>query len=346
MQRTHDPGPPVPRRAAWGAALLLGAWCLAAGAAAAQEAGGGGAGAGAAAEAVPAEAAAAPAAEATPAPAAAEGEKTAVTLEAKAAPAAAAAGKKRFYKVTGIAEFYLNVVSDDYTWSDFYAVYYLRGDFDVTKNNRVSLRLDLTQKFVADEGESGLWFGDMRLSYTRSFLVKTAFKGYTFPAKLDFYVTLPTARASYQRGIVTKPALVGTMAPVFGPVTLTGRLFMTYVFARYAQSKMGDPNPQFNIGYELAIAYQPLPWLVLSADWQYTWKKLYRSREGSSQLWNADYYWEVGPTFIPPLPKKGPALELSLLYSQGSRAIEDGVYRLYFVKRDQSQVYLSLNLNY
>jgi len=252
----------------------------------------------------------------------------------------------RFYQVNAIIEGHFNLVSDDYSANDAYMQYYLRGNFDITKRNRVSLRLDMAQQFIADPGETGLWFGDIRLYYTRKFSI---------PVKEDFeiagmvygYLTAPTSRKSIERGIITKPTLVLALAPALGPVSFIGRGYFQYVFAKYAQSENEDPNPQISLGYDLQVIYEtPLKWLVLSAGWSYSWTKKYRTREGEQQPWGGEYYFEFGPTFVIPMPKKGPSLDVTLAYAQGANVIEDGVYRMHFIKRDQSEVYLSLNFNY
>ncbi len=251
-----------------------------------------------------------------------------------------------FYQINGIIELHTNLVSDDYSANDVYLQYYLRGNFDVTKNNRLSVRLELVQEFVADPGETGLWFGDIRFYYTRKFKVP-ATSNYVIPAMIYGYLTAPTSRKSIQRSIVTKPTLVLALAPAVGPVTFIGRGYFQYVFAKYAASKNEDPNPQLAAGYDLQIIYEtPLKWLALSAGWSYTWNKKYRSREGEQQPWSAEYYFEIGPTFVVPMPKKAPSLDITVAYAQGANVLEDGVYRMYLAKRDQSELYFSLNINY
>jgi len=253
---------------------------------------------------------------------------------------------ERFYQINGILEWHTNLVSDDYGANDFYLVYYLKGNFDVTKNNRLSLRMDLTQRFIADEGESGLWFGDMRFYYTRKFRIM-AWNDYVIPGMVYGDLTAPTSRPSLERGIITKPTVVFALAPSIGPVTFIGRGYMQYVFARYSTSKMGDPNDQFLVGYDLQLLYvTPLEWLILSGDWSYTWSKKYQTRENEQQLWFGEYYWEAAVTFVIPMPKKAPSLDFTVAYAQGANVLEDGVFRTYFVKRDQSELYLSINLVY
>ena len=253
----------------------------------------------------------------------------------------------RFYQINGIAELHFNVWSDEYSANDVLMQYYLKANFDVTKNNRLSLRLDLSQKFIADEGESGAWFGDIRVYYTRKFKIPTFYKDYKLAGMVYGYLTAPTSRPSIERGIITSPTVVFALAPRFGPVTFVVRGFLRYVFARYAQSKMGDPNNQFLGGFDVqGIWATPLDWLVISGAFSWTWIKDYRTREHNQQLWDAQYYWEVAATFVIPMPKKWPSLDLTLAYAQGADVIDGGVYRTYIAKRDQSELYLSININY
>jgi hypothetical protein len=170
---------------------------------------------------------------------------------------------------------------------------------------------------------------------------------YVIPGMVYGYLTAPTSRPSIERGIITKPTLVFALAPSIGPVTFIGRAYMQYIFARYSASKMGDPNNQFLVGYDLQLLYQtPLDWLVLSGDWSYTWYKKYQTREHEQQMWFAEYYWEAAVTFVIPMPRKAPSMDITLAYAQGANVLEEGVYRTYFVKRDQSEMYLSINLVY
>ena len=254
---------------------------------------------------------------------------------------------KHFFQINGIAELHFNVWSDEYSANDVLMQYYLKANFDVTKNNRLSLRLDLSQKFIADEGESGAWFGDIRAYYTRKFKIPTFYKDYKIAGMVYGYLTAPTSRPSIERGIITKPTVVFALAPKFGPVTFVVRGYVRYVFAKYAQSKMADPNNQFLGGIDLqGIWATPLDWLVMSGAFSWTWIKDYRTREHNQQLWDAQYYWEVAATFVIPMPKKWPSLDLTLAYAQGADVIDGGVYRTYIAKRDQSELYLSININY
>jgi hypothetical protein len=237
------------------------------------------------------------------------------------------------------------VISDDYSANDWLSFYMLKGNFNITKNNQLSLRLDMEQRFVADPGESGLWFGDIRLYYSRKFALPIP--KFPIPGKVSFYLTAPTSRQSQKRSYITKPTVVLALAPSLGPVTLVANGYFRYNFVKYAESDhRGTPNTMLTSGFMFQLIYAPLDWFAPSAAWVSTWSKPYRTRENEIQPWKENYYWEVALNFSIPMPEKAPTIDLSLAYAQGANVLEDGVYRLYFGKRDQSEIYFGLNMIY
>ncbi len=256
-----------------------------------------------------------------------------------------ASKKARIFQIQGLYELHFNVISDDYSANDWLSFYMLKANFNVTKNNQLSLRLDMEQRFVADPGESGLWFGDIRLYYSRKFALPIP--RFPIPGKLSFYLTAPTSRQSQKRSYITKPTVVFALAPSLGPVSLVANAYFRYNFVKYAESDhRGTPNTMLTTGFMFQLIYAPLDWFAPSAAWVSTWDKPYRTRENEVQPWKENYYWEVALNFSIPMPEKAPTLDVSLAYAQGANVLEDGVYRLYFGKRDQSELYLSLNMIY
>jgi len=253
--------------------------------------------------------------------------------------------KQRIVQVQGLYELHFNVISDDYSANDWLGFYMLKGNFNITKNNQLSLRLDMEQRFVADPGESGLWFGDIRLYYSRKFALPIP--KFPIPGKVSFYLTAPTSRQSLRRSYITKPTVVLALAPSLGPVTLVANGYFRYNFVKYAESdERGSPNTMLMSGFMFQLIYAPLDWFAPSAAWVSTWSKPYRTRENEAQPWQETYYWEVALNFSIPMPEKAPSIDLSLAYAQGANVLEDGVYRLYFGKRDQSEIYFGLNMIY
>ncbi|MBN1945778.1 MAG: hypothetical protein JW797_08875 [Bradymonadales bacterium] len=253
---------------------------------------------------------------------------------------------ERFWQVLGLYELHFNLISDDYSANDWTSYYMLRGNYDITQNNQIGLRLDLDQRYIADPGESGLWFGDIRLYYTRFFTLPIP--DFPIPARAIAYLTAPTSRVSQERSIITQPTATLRLIPSYGPFTLVADYTFRYTFARYAESSHGaTPNNMMTTGFMFWLVYNsPLEWFWPSVLWQSTWSKNYSTRENDWQPWLEDYYFEGALNFTLPLPDGYPTAELSLAYAQGASVLEDGVYRLYFAKRDQSQIYFGLSLTY
>ncbi len=252
--------------------------------------------------------------------------------------------RKGRFQVQGLYELHFNVISADYSANDWLAFWMLRGNFDLTKFDQLSLRMDLEQRFVADPGESGLWFGDIRLYYHRKFTIPIP--GFPIPGKASIYFTLPTSRQSIKRSYITKPTLVLALAPSLGPVTLVANGYFRYSIAKYAETTMGSPNNMLMAGYMFQLIYAPLDWFAPSVSWVHTFGLPYDTREGDRQRWQSDYYWEFALNFSIPMPENAPTIDISLAYAQGGRPLDEGVYRLYFAKRDQSEIYLGINMIY
>ena len=255
------------------------------------------------------------------------------------------ARERGLWRVQALYELHFNLISDEYSANDWLSFYMLKGDLNLTDADQISLRLDLEQRYIADLGENGLWFGDMRLYYSRSFGIPI--RDFRIPAKASVYLTAPTSRASRERSYITQPTAALTVAPSWGPLTLVGNGYFRYSFAEYAQSShRGDPNNMLTTGFWLQLFYTPFDWFAPSVAWQSLWHLSYPTRENDAQPWQRTYYLELALNFSIPMPERSPSLDLSLAYGQGASVLEDGVYRLYFAKRDQSEIYLGLNLAY
>ncbi len=256
-----------------------------------------------------------------------------------------AAKASKLYQIQANYELHFNLFSDQYGANDWYSWYMLRFDLNLTKFDQLSLRADLEQRYIADPGETGLWFGDMRLYYSRKFAIPI--KSYKLPGKLSFYLTAPTSRQSQKRTYITRPTLSLTRAPSIGPVTLIANAYFRYSFVKYAESGgRSGANERIATGYMLQLIWAATSWFAPSAAWQYIWSKAYETRENEFQAWQASYYWEVALNFSLPMPEKAPTIDVSLAYAQGSNVLDEGVYRMYFSKRDQSELYLGLSLAY
>lgn len=248
------------------------------------------------------------------------------------------------WQLLGLYELHFNLVSDEYAASDWLSYYQLRGDRNLTEHDQVSLRMDLEQRYIADSGEAGLWFGDMRFYYSRMF--KLPVDTFELPAKASLYLTAPTSRASRRRGYITQPTASLTLAPSWGPLSLVAIGSFRYSFAWYAESWSGTPNTQLTAGATVQVYYSIFDWLAPSVAWVSSWSLPYETREGEGQPIREEYYFEAAINVSVPMPESAPKVDVSLAYAQGANTLEDGVYRLYFTKRDQSEIYLGVNLTY
>lgn len=284
----------------------------------------------------------------TPAPRPARGPRTAQTQASAQIQDAifptASRGAQAPWKIIGLYELHFNAWSDEYSANDWYSLYRLRGDRNLTEHDQVSLRMDLEQKYIADPGESGLWFGDMRFYYSRMF--KIPIRSFEIPAKASLYITAPTSRVSYRRGYITKPTAVLQLAPKWGPLSLLAISSLRYSFAWYAESYGGDPNMQWTAELALQAFFAVTDWLAPSVSYSPSWSLPYETREGEGRPIVEEYYWEAAINVSVPMPEAAPTLDLSLAWAQGANVLEDGVYRLYIAKRNQSEIYAAINLTY
>jgi hypothetical protein len=252
----------------------------------------------------------------------------------------------RAWHLLFIYELHFNLLSDQYSANDVYQWYLLQAKFDLSKHDQMGVRFDMLQRFLADRGENGLFPNDLRVYYWRKFSIPIP--KFPVPGVASIYLTLPTSRESRARSYLTRPTATLSLAPSYGPLTLILTGIYRYSFAQYAESGEGSaPNERQSAGIQAQLMWQPVDWFSPSFLWQSWWAEPYPDREGHSQGWRgSSYYFEVALNFTMPMPKAGPGLDLSLAYAQGAPMLAGGVYRFAFAKREQSELYLGLNLAY
>lgn len=248
-------------------------------------------------------------------------------------------------RARGYYELHFNVISDDYSANDWLSFYLLMVSADLTKYDQLAIRADLEQRYVADPGENGLWFGDLRFYYNRKF--KLPIPNFEVPGIAQALLLAPTSRESQERSYILKPRATLILNPSVGPVNFRLDYFLQYQFAKYAESnELSDPNIQLITGYYLYVYYSPVKWFTPMFTWWNYWALPYEDREGNANPARPYYGFDISANFALPLPKEGPAISIALAYTQGANMLEGGVYRTYFGKRDQADIYLSLDIIY
>jgi hypothetical protein len=197
---------------------------------------------------------------------------------------------------------------------------------------------------VADPDESGVLFGDLRLYYSRPF--SFSIKGQEFMGRGYLYWTFPTSKVSQKEGNIARPTLLGTLVTeVPHGVSFIFRPFVRFNWARYAEAEGGMPNQKWMMGYDLWATWQ-LPWhkrLGLGLIGGQDWYNRYDARDGESQPWGFEWFWEAYVSYgVLTKPRWPLSLDFYLNIASGHRNIEDGVWRARFVDRRDTEMYFSI----
>jgi hypothetical protein len=163
--------------------------------------------------------------------------------------------------------------------------WYASFRFDITGKDRLRVRFGVYERFLADQGESGLNSDDISLSYTR---VQDLPWGLNLAA--SFALTIPVSDirhsegAGYTRlaGTITAPSLsLDLSRKFFGLLTLAVRPFGVVYWQTYTAEVGGNVNPIGRIGIS-ADAFVELPFfpaLTIGGD-VYTGYSWYYSPNG------------------------------------------------------------------
>ncbi len=263
----------------------------------------------------------------------------------------AAKAKKRPWFFDALFETHFLATRDNLYSNDVYSTLYLTGNYDlpgvraISSLGRISLRGNLTFRYIADPGESGTLLGDMRLYYSHPFSFSV--KGQKFGGRGYFYWTFPTSKVSQQEGNISRPTLLVAFSKQLPlGLTLYLRPFARVNWAEYAEKEGGNMNTKWVLGYDIQLTYS-LPFhkrMSLGAGWLQDWYNKYASRDGYSQPWNSEYYWEVFAGYS--IFTKPVSLDAYLALASGRTAISDGVYRFRFMERNDTEIYFSLSARY
>jgi hypothetical protein len=233
--------------------------------------------------------------------------------------------------------------------------------YDITKHDRLSLRMYMYERFLADPGENGVRLDDMVLTYTHSIPLPRKFN-----LDIGLLLTAPTSYDSYLAGTVTTPRLTVGVDRRFGPLSLDARTYFQYDIQTeesYGDGGGGAPTSLAHVGIvadaELHMPfYEPLSVGVGIAT-GYTWYHEIAGQQpaatdsqfGNSQPIQQSYGGEAYLRYLMP-SLAGFKPDVTLAYAMGdatigySNILHDGVGHLYLGYRENSEFYLRLAVAY
>jgi hypothetical protein len=237
---------------------------------------------------------------------------------------------------------------------------YLYPSYDITPKDRVSIRAGFYQRFLADQGETGLRLDDTVFAYTRFVPLPEEIM-----LRLGGWVTAPTSFDSKLAGIITVPRLSLRLDKFFGRVGVKAITYGEYYVAKYRTAAGGSPNPQTHyaalLEAEYRIPYIEKLFMGASIATGYTWYYGVDSPNagptvGDTQFTRQPVQQSYGGEIFAryEFPKwEGLMTDLTLAYAQGdptlgyTSALHDGARHLYYgFNRHVSEVYAALSARY
>jgi len=233
--------------------------------------------------------------------------------------------------------------------------------YDITKRDRVSVRMYMYERFLADPGENGVRLDDMVFTYTHSFPLPRKFN-----LDVGLLLTAPTSYDSYLAGTVTTPRVTVAVDRRFGALSLDARTYAQYDIQTeesYGDGAGGAPTSLFHIGIvadaELHMPfYEPLS-VGLGVATGYTWYHQISGTQpavsdpqfGNTQPIQQSYGGEAYLRYLMP-SLLGIKPDVTFAYAMGdstigySNILHDGVGHLYLGYRENSELYLRLAVAY
>lgn len=123
--------------------------------------------------------------------------------------------------------------------------WYASARWSFGKHDKISARFGMVERFLADQGETGVRTDDIGLSYAHDFgeLVWGLDLGASVSANI------PISFYSQKMGLITAPGAALDLTRKFGPVTASVRAFGGYFIQRYDSMQGGAPNPRGRLGF-------------------------------------------------------------------------------------------------
>lgn len=238
---------------------------------------------------------------------------------------------------------------------------------DPTEYDHIKLRGFLTQRFLADQNETGWRSEDLILSYGHYFPLK-----YEMTFKANAWVTAPTSLASQKASIITQPRIYFSLEKEFGPYfRVEPRAYGDATIAKYAENEGGAANSKYGLGIGLS-AELTMPFhtpLSIGVDGSTAYHWAYNPNNGDASLSGSyqgavndpnyinqpitqTYLFEVYGRYILPT-LMGFKSDITLALANGDPSMgsvglmhDTGVARLYGGYRNNAEVYASFGVRY
>jgi len=238
------------------------------------------------------------------------------------------------------------------------------ASYSLSEHDRIGIRDYFYERFLADEGETGVRSDDVTATYTRTQKLP---KDFSFAATLA--INAPTSFESQKMGLITAPGLVLQIDKKIGRyIGLSARATTGFFIVKYREAEGGAQNPEFRLGFSLEAEvimpfHEPLS-IGMDATTSYIWfynvasgdpsivaNGVVADNQFSSQPISQSYGGEIFARYTLPT-LAGVKSDFTLSLAQGDPALgyasvlHDGVGYTYLFFRQTSEVYASFTVRY
>jgi hypothetical protein len=258
------------------------------------------------------------------------------------------AGPKKQWSVNASAQYRQLAVTDPDPLNDRVVLWSLGGNVGVFEGGKVFVRFGLSERFVAEQTESGVKLRDTSIGLNYGHAIKfTENHELSLSHRLAFF--LPTSRASLSQDLYVAPqyVLITSYELVHG-LTLSFSPDARYRWHRVCRAAGIDGV--MNVQWELGL-HGGLDWTFLEterfgslgvgASAGSGWQRKYASRDDHesttspmSAIWYQSYDWEAHVWVTTPLQY----LSLSLAVEHGGNVLRDGIVNTFFTHRDETEL--------
>lgn len=242
---------------------------------------------------------------------------------------------------------------------------FLFAGYGITQYDRVMVRTGVFQRFIADEGESGVRMDDVEPMYTRIIPLP-----WSLTLRETLGVILPVSYESQRNDMIVTPRIITQLDRRFGTLNVTFKNSNAAWFHKYKANAGGDALPYASFSWSLGAEYaMPFHESLSVGAGAYTGVLLTNDPEnandpnvqrfgavtdpqfGNRQPPQNSYGGEAFVRYI--LPEvKGMKSDFTVGYSNGDYAVgsmrmnRDGVNRVYGFWRTNAEVYAELGVRY